>query len=288
MSANDLWPLFASGFGMMIVAVVAVVLWQRIARVQIRWYWVGAGLWTVAVAMKVVCALLSNAPVLSTLKGLPHPLYVALGALFVGVQSSVFEMGLTLMAVLVWRQLGRDAGRAITIGVGAGAFEAFLLGMAPVVATTVALTVVQGPEMDKAKAQLAALAATTPLFWLIGPVERTIAILCHASTRALILLGVSKKRYLLIVWGFLLFTLLDGVAGGVHVAGLMGKISIWWIELAILPFAVVSLPILIWCHRRWPEAGHEAPATLGLSPATADAPEKATQGGDGMGTGSLL
>ncbi len=37
--------------------------------------------------------------------------------------------------------------------------------------------------------------------------------------------------------GFLIFTLLDGLAGGFHVAGMIGQISVWWIELAILPFA---------------------------------------------------
>src|SRR5262249_56865566 len=42
----------------------------------------------------------------------------------------------------------------------------------------------------------------TPLYWLAGPVERIMAILCHASSRALILLGVSKRRYELALWGF--------------------------------------------------------------------------------------
>jgi hypothetical protein len=256
MSAKDLWPLFASGFGMMIVAVVAVLLWWRIARVPIKWYWVGAGLWTVAVVLKIICALLGNAFVLSILKGLPHPLYLALGGLFVGVQSSVFEMGITLLAVLIWRPLGRDASRAITIGIGAGAFEAFLLGIGPV-ATAVFLMLNSGPEAQKASAELGKIAAATPLYWLAGPLERIIAILCHASTRALVLLGVGKKKYTLVFWGFLLFTLLDGLAGSAHVAGLIGTISLWWIELAVLPFAIVSVPILAWCYRRWPEVGTE-------------------------------
>ena len=216
---------------------------------------------------------------LNTLKGLPHPLYVALGALYFGVQSSLFEMGLTLLAVLIWQQLGRNAGRAITIGVGAGAFEAFLLGIAPVV-SVVALMLVQGPEVDKARVQLGAIAASTPLYWLAGPVERVIAILCHASTRALILLGVCKKRYMLVVWGFLLFTLLDGIAGGVHVAGLMGKISLWWIELAILPFALVSFPILVWCYRRWPEEVPDASAALATSLEAGDGTQEAKGHGD--------
>src|SRR5262249_60634397 len=65
----------------------------------------------------------------------------------------------------------------------------------------------------------------TPLYWLAGPVERIMAILCHASSRALILLGVSKRRYELALWGFLLFTLLDGMAGAFPVAALLVTIS---------------------------------------------------------------
>jgi hypothetical protein len=217
--------------------------------------------------------------VLNTLKPLPHPIYVALGGLFVGVQSSLFEMGLTLLAVLIRRQLGRDAGRAITIGVGAGAFEAFLLGIGAV-ATAVVLMLSQGPGIDKTVGQLGTIVASTPLYWLAGPVERITAILCHASTRALILLGVCKKRYMLVFWGFLLFTFLDGVAGGVHVAGLMGKISVWWIELAILPFAMVSIPVLVWCYRGWPEGPSAAPADLAISVKEDDTPQNSDEDGD--------
>jgi hypothetical protein len=249
MPSNNILSLFVSGSGMMIVAVTAFLGWWRVSRVQVRWFWVGAGLWTIAVVLKIVCALLANQPVLNSFKGLPQPVYVTLGALYVGVQSSFFEMGFTLLAVLLWRQLGRDAGRAIAVGVGAGAFEAFLLGAGAFVGA-LTLTFVEGPEVEKALKGLEATAAVTPLLWLIGSVERLIAILCHASSRALILLGVARKKYLLVFWGFLIFTLLDGIAGGVHVGGLVGKVSMWWIELALVPFALVSILILVWCYQR--------------------------------------
>ena len=51
--------------------------------------------------------------------------------------------------------------------------------------------------------------------------------------------------------GFLIFTLLDGIAGASHVSGKIGHISMWWIELAILPFALISIPILKWIHVGW-------------------------------------
>lgn len=81
-----------------------------------------------------------------------------------------------------------------------------------------------------------------------------------------ITIGVSKKKCWLVARGFLLFTLLDGLAGEAQVAGLVGKISTWWIELAILPFGLPSIPILIWCYRRWPEDGDGVPASLPVNP----------------------
>jgi hypothetical protein len=242
--------VFASGFGMIVVALAAVIVWRRISHAGFRWFWIGAGLWTVAVAVKVVCALLTNAAVIGYLRShLPYPVQVACGGLFLGIQSSLCEMGFTLLAVWFWRQLGKDAGRAIAIGVGAGAFEAFLLGLAQGV--TAAVVLVGLPGTESIGEELAKGVAVTPLLWLIGPVERVIAILCHASSRALILLGTASHRLMMIVWGFVLFTSLDGIAGAVHVSGKLGTFSPWWIELALLPFALVSVPILRWCYKKY-------------------------------------
>jgi len=157
------------------------------------------------------------------------------------------------VAVLIWRQLGRDAGPAIGVGVGAGAFEAFLLGLASLAGM---LVVIAGaPGTEKAQESLQTMAASTPLLWLVAPVERIMAILCHASMRALILLGAVHRRPMMVFWGFVIFTLLDSIAGAAHVSGKLGTLSTWWIELAILPFALVSIPILRWCYVRWPIGG---------------------------------
>jgi uncharacterized membrane protein YhfC len=239
-----------SAVGMMVVAIAAVIYWRRATKLPFRWFWLGAGLWTVAVALKVVCAMLANAPVIGFLKAHVSRTFLVIdGGLFIGLESSLFEIGLTLLAVLVWRQLGKDADRAIGIGVGAGAFEALLLGLASFIAM---LTVLAGlPETEKVSEAVNKVATVTPLFWLAAPVERIIAILCHASSRALVLLGVTQRRPMMVFWGFLLFTVLDGIAGAAHISGFVGKGSMWWIELAVLPFALISIPILQWCYARW-------------------------------------
>lgn len=247
---TNLMLCLAAALAMTIVAIVAVVYWRRISLLQIRWFWAGAGLWTIAVILKTICALLTNKAVFEFMKEkLSYPLFVFGGGLFLGIQSSLFEIGLTLLAVLIWRQLGKDAGRATGIGIGAGSFEAFLLGISSLTAVLVLFAGLPGTE--KFREGITAAATTTPVFWLLGPSERIMAILCHTSSRALVLLGVTNRRPMMIFGGFLIFTLLDSIAGVAHVSGIISRISMWWIELAILPLALVSIPILKWCYANW-------------------------------------
>jgi len=256
----DLLIYLVPGLGMMLVASVAVAYWYRISGVQVRWFWVGVGLWTVAVALKLICAVLTNAAVFVFLKGvLPQSLFVAGGGLYVGVQSSLFEMGFTLLSGLIWRQLGKDAPRAIAVGVGAGAFEAFFLGL--ITMASIAASIFGAPGTENVGEQLKAQGALTPLLWLAGPVERIIVVFVHASTRGLILLGITFRKPLMVFWGFLIFTLVDGVAGAAHISGSVGTISMWWIELAILPFGLISVSILRWCCRRFPSGATEQSGT---------------------------
>jgi hypothetical protein len=247
---TNLYLSVVSAAGMMLVATVAVVFWRRLTRLPYRWFWVGAALWFVAVAIKFAVAIPTNGPVFKFLAGtLPAPAFIVVGGLYGGLQSSLCEIGLTWLAVLRWRQIGRDAERAIGIGVGAGAFEAFLLGLAAGIGV---ITVIAGVEnTEPLRQQIDAAAGSNRLFWLIASAERVIAILCHASTRALVILGVVHRRPWMIFWGVFIFTVLDAIATGAHLTGKLGSISMWWIELAILPLAIVSIPILRWCYSRW-------------------------------------
>jgi hypothetical protein len=244
------------GLGMMLVGVVAVLYWYRRSGAKARWFWVGVGLWTISVALKLACAVLTNGPIIGPLRRfLPFPAYVACGGLYVGIQSSVFEMGFTIAAGLIWKQLGKDSSRAIAVGVGAGAFEAFLLGLLGLAAMVPIITGAPGSE-ELAKA-LSAQQAVTPLFWFVGPVERVTAVLVHASTRALVLLGLTYRKRMLVFWGFWIFALLDSVAGAAQLSESIGTISLWWIELALSPFALISIPILTWCVAHFPAKATE-------------------------------
>jgi hypothetical protein len=233
---------------MLLVAVIALLYWRSVTHVHWKWFWVGAGLWAVAVAIKAVIGLLINATVIGWLKhNLSYASYVAASGVFIGVESCACEVGLTLIAVAIWRQLGRDASRAIAIGVGAGTLEAFLLGAFITVSVAVAGLLGDEEEIRGAVAQ-----PTTPLLWLMLPVERVLALLNHASSRALVLLGFAHKRPWMVLGGFAIFTVIDGIAGAaIVIKNTHADLSPWWLELAIVPPALLSVFILRWCYQRW-------------------------------------
>jgi hypothetical protein len=245
----------ASGAGMIFVGASALITWRLISRTPWRWFWVGAGLWAVAVLVKLCIGLLVNGSALGWFRHtLAYPAYIALGGVFIGLESSLCEIGIIIAAAAWWRQLGRDANRAIAIGVGAGAVEALLLGAFYVGAGTFAVTGLPGGA-DIAEG-LGEMQSATPLFWLVGPVERLLAMLVHVSSRALALLGVTYTRSTMVYGGLALFATVDGIAGA---AILLGNTSIpfspWWIELAISPIALLSVWVLRRCSQIDAEPG---------------------------------
>jgi uncharacterized membrane protein YhfC len=251
--------MLLSGPLMMAVAVAFVIGWVSRSRTPLRWFWAGAGIWAVGVALKALVAVLLNRPILSCLEAqFPHPAYLGLGSVYIGVLTGVFEVGITLLAACIWRSLANNGPRAVAVGIGAGAFEALLLGMTGIAAVVVALSDL--PSGETVRGALAVQIQVTPLPWLAGPVERIIAILCHTSSRTLVLLSVATRRQSLFWAGFLVLTAIDSIAGWVHISGSMGKINLWWIELALAPFAVASIPIIRWCLAKWPRIA--APAEV--------------------------
>jgi hypothetical protein len=75
---------FIPACGMIIVAPILVIYWRRSVKLAYRWFWLGAGLWTVAVILKVVSSVLLNEPVIGYLNAnLPETLSRVAGGLFI-------------------------------------------------------------------------------------------------------------------------------------------------------------------------------------------------------------
>jgi uncharacterized membrane protein YhfC len=260
---RNVYLMLVSAIGMIAVGGVAVGIWRFSSRVPWRWFWVGAAVWTAGVALKFACAILLNKPILGALKtSLSSGAYLALGSVYIGILTGVFEIGVTLIAGLIWRGMARNAARGLAVGIGAGAFEAVLVGVA-VLLSAIGCLVTTGPTQDQILAATTSATSVTPLFWLAGPIERVIALACHVASRALVLVGIARGK-----WGwpftiaFLLMSAIDAVAGYFYLARLVGRISTWWMELAITPAALASIPLLLWSIRHWPACEKEEPAPV--------------------------
>ncbi len=132
-------PGLISAAAMLVVAGVSVWICRRRTQAAWRWFWIGAGLWTVAVAVKFAIAIPLNTPLLGALKSsLPHWAYLTLGMIYGGAMTGLTEVLFVYLAGLRWRQMAATAERAAAIGVGAGAFEAAMLAIAAAAASLAA------------------------------------------------------------------------------------------------------------------------------------------------------
>lgn len=228
--------------------------WWR-TRVQWRWFWAGAGIWTVGVLLKSAVALPLN-PIFCGKGESLAGLKLCIGLVYCGLMTGIFEIGVTLAAALIWRRLAADPSRAVAVGLGAGAFEALLVGLAASVGSLVAIATGQTDAMLN---DIAGVVAHTPLLWLAGPVERVIAILAHTAARVLVLRAVAGRRWLGFWAGFGWLCGLDLVGGAGLLTGMVTSGSAWLLELMILPFGMLSVPLILWAVRRWPGTGLKDP-----------------------------
>jgi len=253
------YPMLATGPSMILIGLLFFIGWWRWSKAPLRWFLTGAGIWTVGVALKFAFAVAFNERILDFIKlSTDSKNYLAAGSLYTGLLTGVFEIGITLVAAVLWKRMCQDPRRAIAVGVGAGVFEAALLGVVGLL--NAAALLASGPISEQASIPSAYLMASTPALWLCGPVERIIAILCHISSRALVLLSVVTRRRSYFLYGFMIMTAIDTVAGAVHIGKYMGHISLWWIELSIAPFALASLVVLYWCMAAWPVPPEQKPS----------------------------
>jgi uncharacterized membrane protein YhfC len=220
---------------MMLVVIGSVWFWRRSTDESWGWFWVGAALWTVAVAAKFAIAIPLNEPLLAGLKSFPRWVYVALGTIYGGALTGLTEILFTFIAALVWPRMAATASRAVAVGVGAGTFEAAILAIG---AAAAILSIGEGVASWSVA--------------LVPAVERLIAISCHVASRVLVLMAVASRRWIFFWGGFLLLSAVDGVAMYLHVTGKVGTTSPWVMEAMLAPLGFVSIPITIWCIRNWP------------------------------------
>lgn len=241
--------LLATGPLMILIGVAFAAAWRLETRVAWRWFAVGGLLWLAGAGLKAGWGIGLNGPVLRFLnQTLDSGPYVIAACAYAGLLTGLFEIGLMIAAGLIWRRLATRPDGAIAVGIGAGSAEAIAVGIVAIAAAAAVLLKASETTQVGAAYSMAA----TPLFWLVGPCQRTISLLCQMASRTLVLLGVAQRRRVLYLYGLLVLAGMDAVGALSGVSEQAGAVSMWWVQVATAPFAIVGFYATRWCVGKWP------------------------------------
>lgn len=252
---------FVGGAGMVLVA-LGYAVYAGMRRLGWGYFWLGALAWVGAVALKMVAAILLNAPLYRALvtPGKPGIGDVVM-YLYIGSLTGIFEVGLVWLLVRLTRLKGAGWKQALAFGIGFGALEAFLLGLSSL--GNMAAAVIS-PGMIPSEA-LAQLARANDIRLSLAPiVERFFTVLVHIFANVLIFYAVAARRPAAFWLAFVYKTLIDSAAAYGQLTGLDTLGKIWAIEALVVLWGVLGWLGTRWVAKRYPSGAVEAPQAVSL------------------------
>ncbi len=244
-----------SGIGMFAVALGAVVYVSQRAPAW-KYLGFGAAAWVVTVVLKFIWAGAFNGPIYQALDAaLPKTVGDVLFYIYVGLLTGIFEVGITWLA-LRYTPIGKVRwGRALAFGVGFGAVEALILGLASLGNALIALN---SPNLLPLAA-LESFAQTNNLLYSLAPVaERFFTILIHVASNVLLFYGVrrsdTEKNAARYFWyAFAFKTGIDAMAAFAHFWGIDTLARLWTIEAIVILWGVAGYWITRRVHQNYPQ-----------------------------------
>jgi uncharacterized membrane protein YhfC len=232
---------FATGPLMVAVAIVPVLFFWRPCRAGWRIWFGGAALWFISVALKLLIAVLANAPIQRWVKAALTPSWADLIFWsYIGLLTGIFECGILLVFARLIRRTQWTLGRALALGLGFGAFEALALGMLSSIASAWA------PQSN------AAFGFSTWSDALVGPFERLLTLPIHTVSVVLIVRALVKRQWRWFWASFVYKSAVDGVAAWLLLSGTNLLYHHWLMEwICFAPFALLGILGLVYLGKSW-------------------------------------
>ena len=233
--------LMLAGIGMMAVAVIAVVWWNRKTCVSWKWFGFGALVWIAAIALK----LAMDFTITGSITGASFDAFGLLGAtavaaIYVGLRTGFLESGLSYL--FGKKKAGKSRisfNEAIAFGIGFGAVEAFLLGLGSflnILAICMYPQLLDSLDMVSKDMLLSSLGQNT-LVVVPAVIERVAAIFIHTFAAVLVFASVNTKKSKYI-WGSVAYkSVTDGIVPLLPLLAGAGIISSFAMEV---PFVVLA------------------------------------------------
>lgn len=205
--------LLLSGIGMVLVGIIVPLYWKRKTHVRLNYFLWGAGVWVIAIAVKIVM----DYTITQTLRVSLEPygllsVLVVMG-LYVGLRTGILESGFSYLAILKTKLKKMNYKEGIAFGIGFGSVEALFLGITSFLNI---LMFVMFPDIISflpEAFQAVIVSQLNASSWIIfGPIiERIFVMFIHVFSTLLVLYAVKNKKIGYLVLSILFKTLVDGI-----------------------------------------------------------------------------
>ncbi len=238
------------GIGMTLVA-LGYVIYAAVRRLGWGYLGLGALGWIVSVFLKFMVAIPANTPIYNLLIGETRG---GIGEwvfhLWVGLLTGIFEV-LFIWVILRYTRVGKASWKkALAFGIGFGAFEALVLGLASAGSTLMAMV---SPGLLPAES-IAALAQNANPLWGLAPVsERFFVVLVHIFSNVLMFHAIATRKPGGLWIAFIYKTLIDTLASYAQLAGLDTLTKIWTVEAIIAVWGVLGWLGTRWVSKHYPQ-----------------------------------
>ncbi len=243
-SRLSLLPTIIPGIGLLVVAAVST-LW--ILNLGAEWSVVrlGSGAWVVSLALKFVWSFLTQKPLFRFLeRKLPAKLAGPVSWSYLGFLTGVFECGAALVFVLKFDILYQATWvDMLAFGIGFGAFEVFVLGVALLV--QIGQYILRPESIPEENREEDKWTPSNISMLFLPPVEKAAVLCTHVFSGVLIILAVQQNIYLFFGLAFGFRSLVDGIAAWMRLEKDIGssrEASLWWRYQSIyIALAFISL-----------------------------------------------
>lgn len=205
--------LLLSGIGMILVGILIPLYWKRKTHVGLNYFLWGAGVWVIAVAVKIAMDYTITQPLRISLE--PYGLLTVLlvMGLYVGLRTGVLESGFSYLAILKTRLKEMSYKQGIAFGIGFGSIEALFLGITSFLNILMFVLFPDIITMLPETFQAVIISQLNASSWIIfGPIiERIFIVFIHVFSTLLVLYAVRKKAMGYLVLSILFKTLVDGI-----------------------------------------------------------------------------
>ncbi len=249
-------PLFAlSGIGMMLVGLMPILWWRYRTLVPWRDFWYGAGIWAVAISIKLLMDVTITPLMVRWLGGIYTGIGIAIlmGA-YVGLRTGFLESGLTYIFAIKKKLKGYDFQQAVAFGLGFGGSEAFLLGIISFLNIAVLLAFPPIIDLLPAADRAALLTQLTlPSILIMAPIiERAFTIMLHVFCTVLVIQAVKTRRTEYFMLSLVYKTLADGMLPLLTMTFDRSTVAgVYSIEAFVVALGAISLGGLIWVRGRF-------------------------------------